>query len=88
MAVTPLLLALIAQIGARHGMTGAGSGGDGNKTRGRTRGDDREARLADKLRENLRRRKALARSRGETAPVDPEPQAAPQAAADHDTKED
>lgn len=69
-------------------MTGARSGGDGSKTPGRPRGDDRAARLGDKLRENLKRRKALARSRGDPAPANSEPQSTSRTARDHDTKED
>lgn len=76
-----------AQTGAGQGMTGAESGDGGNKTTERPRGDSRDARLADRLRENLKRRKALARSRADT-PANRDPHAGPDARRSHDTKED
>ena len=82
-----LLIASAAQMGAGQDMTGAGSSDGGNTTPGRPRDDNRDARLADKLRENLKRRKALARRRGDTTTT-PDPHAAPAARHGRDTKED
>ena len=62
-------------------MTGGGAKG----------GDDREARLAARLRENLRRRKAQARGRDDLSGLDPKrtdtPLNRPISAGDDDLKE-